>query len=120
MKMKLCPDCGAASKETANFCTRCKRDMQKVVATKTCYVMVDKANNMIGDYYFSSKKTIVRFLEEHNEETCDYHGMIVVHCFLSQILGNQEFEPMETYDILFRKVFQYFIPTLKIKISTPS
>lgn len=118
--MKLCPECGAASKETANFCTRCKCDMQKVVATQTCYVMVDKANNMVGDYYFGSIKTLIKFLDNLHKETNDYHGMIAVHCFLTQLLGDEEFEPMETYEIRVWGMYQYFMPSQKIVINTPS
>lgn len=119
MKMKLCVECGAASKETANLCHRCKTDIQAIKAETTIYVLFEN-NEIVGDIYFTDLDKLKKYLDKFMDEVDDYKKYNVAHCFYSQIIGDSAFEPFEVFEVRYFGILQFFMPTLKVAPKKPS
>lgn len=119
MKMKLCVECGAASKETANLCHRCKTDIQAIKAETTIYVIFEN-NEIVGDIYFTDLDKLKKYLDKFMDEVDDYKKYNVAHCFYSQIIGDITFEPIEVFEVRYWGLSQFFMPTLKVAPKKPS
>ncbi len=117
--MKLCVDCGAASKEKANYCHRCKVDIQSIKPEKTVYVLfVGKV--IVSDLYFTDLEKLKKYLDKFMDEVDEYKKYNVARCFHSQIVGECDFEPVEVFEICFWGIKQYFMPSLKVAPKKPS
>jgi hypothetical protein len=120
MKMKLCSECGAASKEKANFCHRCKVDIQSIKPEKTIYVFVNDKNEVVGGIYFYDIEKFKEFLDKFVEECEEYLTFKIAHCFYSQIVGEAHFEPIEYFEVRYWGMKQFFMPSLKVAPKKPS
>ena len=119
MKMKLCIECGAASKDTSNFCHRCKTDIHAVKPEKTIYVLFVK-DQIVGDIYFTDLDKLKKYLDKFMDEVDDYKKYNIAHCFYSQIIGDKVFEPIEVFEVRWFGISQFFMPTLKVAPKKPS